>query len=112
MAPRVSDKALLMSVAYASRRIFPALSFHVKLHMHQLHALASEQINRHGNHAPHPAPHPAGWLQPWAARPAPPSLILPDSFPCFQCGIPMSGQKHFIIYSEGLISFLFKNVQF
>lgn len=56
MAPRVSDKALLMSVAYASRRIFPALSFHVKLHMHQLHALASEQINRHGNHAPPPRP--------------------------------------------------------
>lgn len=109
MAPRVSDKALLMSVAYASRRIFPALSFHVKLHMHQLHALASEQINRHGNHAPPPRP-PPRWLAPALGRA--PSLILPNSFPCLQCGIPMSGQKHFIIYSEGLISFLFKNVQF
>lgn len=108
-APRVSDKALVMSVAYASRRIFPALSFYVKLHMHQLHALVSEQINRHGNNA---TPAPAGWLRPWAIRPAPPSLILPDSFSCLRCGILMLGQKHSIICSEGLISFSFSKVSF
>lgn len=74
MAPRVSDKALLMSMAYASRRIFPALSFHVKLHMHQLHALASEQINRHGNHAPPPRP-PPRWLAPTLGRAPGPTIF-------------------------------------
>lgn len=61
MAPRVSDKALVMSVAYTRRRMFPALSFYVKLHLHQLHELVSEQMNRRGNDAP---PAPASWLRP------------------------------------------------
>lgn len=56
------------------------VSVYGKLHMHQLNALMSEQINIHGNNHPPPA----ASLRPGGYTPAPPvSLILLIHFPAF-----------------------------
>lgn len=52
---------------------------YVRLHMHQLRELMSEQINIHGNSLP---PAPAASLRPGTSTPGPPtSLILLIHFP-------------------------------